>query len=172
MSVGKIDFNSNYVYKTELYSVQTKSINLEDRSLEDLIDLYEQEISNCRESDSYSRVNLNRIENNIIREARDEASFSLLLRLWRIEPLGQGVDDSVQRISHGDNGGVWAMLLNAISNLAGDLEINGQQLFAARERAVRAGFARHPGRVDDQIRAGNRRVILRSNKAYVATDGW
>jgi hypothetical protein len=64
-----------------------------------------------------------------------------------------------------------AVLLDALGDLLGDLEVDGQQLLAAREGAVRARLARHAGGVDDELRALERRVVLGAYAADVGADG-
>ncbi len=53
----------------------------------------------------------------------------------------------------------------------GDLEVDGQQLFAGREGAVRARLARHAGGVDDELGAVEGRVVLGTDAADIGADG-
>ena len=92
------------------------------------------------------------------------------LVLRRVQLLVEAEHDRVQRVRDRDDDRVRAELLDGRRHGVGDLQVDGQQLFAARERAVRPDGARHAGGVDDEVGVLDDVVFLARLEPDVAAD--
>ncbi|OQC41149.1 MAG: hypothetical protein BWX64_01081 [Acidobacteria bacterium ADurb.Bin051] len=88
--------------------------------------------------------------------------------LRRRETLVEGEDDGVERVGDRDDHRLGAVLPDPAGDFDRDLQVDREQLLAAREGAIRARLARHAGGVDDQLGAGERGVVLGADEADVA----
>ncbi len=71
--------------------------------------------------------------------------------------LLQRPDHGVERVGDADHEGVGAMRLDALAHRLHDLEVDAEQVVAAH-----AGLARHAGRDDHDVGAGDVGVVLRA----------
>ena len=76
----------------------------------------------------------------------------------------QSPDHRIERIGDADDKGVRRILLDAGADRFHDLEVDAEQIVAAHP-----GLARHAGRHDDDIGAGDRLIAIRPRERRIET---